>query len=299
MNSKGRNGTKEVLKMSYICNPIEQLERYLKDAMDIYNDKTNEDVELLRKAMVLDSTIKSMNIGEIILPYDWTVIQNCKSRNWDYHDKLLDNIRTISNVIQGKLNENPVYADYCSLRDDIKKGKNLKPKQQKFDFITQMTVKYNDKIDFGKAVQDYIKNGITFPNNNGDALFKGVIDKLQMELDSLGIEKTQKNSKNHATAKTIVNVTQTNAQTVTQVTSFSFNECFQQLDDCESMREKDIKKLKKMLAEIEKLLKDKKGQKKTIRKKIGNVLKWIANKATDTMIAVLPVLLQSLEMLSK
>lgn len=32
MNSKGRNGTKEVLKMSYICNPIEQLERYLKDA---------------------------------------------------------------------------------------------------------------------------------------------------------------------------------------------------------------------------------------------------------------------------
>ncbi len=65
------------------------------------------------------------------------------------------------------------------------------------------------------------------------------------------------------------------------------------------MEKKDIEELKEMLGEIEKLLKDKKGQKKTIRQKIGNVLKWIADKTTDVMIAVLPVLLQSLEMLSK
>lgn len=45
------------------------------------------------------------------------------------------------------------------------------------------------------------------------------------------------------------------------------------------------------MAEIQKLLENKRGNKKSIREKIKDALKWIAEKGTDVMIAVLPTVI--------
>lgn len=64
------------------------------------------------------------------------------------------------------------------------------------------------------------------------------------------------------------------------------------LDDCETISQEDILEIKK-LEDIQELMKDKKG-KKTIRDKISSALKWVADKGTDAMIALLPTLVMVL-----
>ena len=135
-------------------------------------------------------------------------------------------------------------------------------------------------------------------NDETDAIFKGVIQKLNLYLTEICEEKkvvrTQSQFK-----QPIIQVNQNQNVNQNQETnvniSFLFEDCFKALDDCETLDEIETQEIKAQLQEIQELLKDKKGQKKSIKSKIASILKWIAEKGTDVMITVLPMLLQSLQ----
>ena len=116
---------------------------------------------------------------------------------------------------------------------------------------------------------------------------------MQLYLDDVCNEKTTKKA-TKSEPKTVVNVNQNNSQTVNQNTEVTIEQCFKSLDDCESISEEEIKKLKEQISEIEELLKNKLGKKKTAKEKIGNILKWLGDKTTEVMIATLPTIMQLL-----
>ena len=126
--------------------------------------------------------------------------------------------------------------------------------------------------------------------------FNGIIQKLELYLNEICEEK--KPVKRQTQEKqTVVNVNQNvNQKQETNVNiTISFEDCFKALDDCETLDDVETQQIKAQLEEIQGLLKDKKGKKKSIKSKISSCLKWVAEKGTDVMIAVLPVLLQSLQ----
>ena len=109
----------------------------------------------------------------------------------------------------------------------------------------------------------------------------------------MGTEKKPKTSSNVKT--TNINVTQTQNNNQVQTTDVNLNlsieNCLKDLEDCESVSEEEISEIKVQMAEIQKLLENKRGNKKSIREKIKDALKWIAEKGTDVMIAVLPTVI--------
>ena len=93
----------------------------------------------------------------------------------------------------------------------------------------------------------------------------------------------------------VIKVEQNQNNTQTQYSSIdiklSIENCLKDLEDCESVSEEEISEIKGQMAEIQKLLENKRGNKKSIREKIKDALKWIAEKSTDVMIAVLPTVI--------
>ena len=88
-----------------------------------------------------------------------------------------------------------------------------------------MSIKYNGKIDFGKAVQEYVKKSDDFCIfDNTKAIFNGVLQKMQLYLDDVCNEKTTKKAAK-SEPKTVVNVNQNNSQTVNQNTEVTIEQC--------------------------------------------------------------------------
>ena len=175
-------------------------------------------------------------------------------------------------------------------------GKNLIDKAEQVKFIEANKIKYEGEIDFGKEVSKYIEqaNSYGYPPLNTEQVFVGFLARIEMYLDDVCNEKTTKKTVTKSEPKTVVNVQQNNNQTVNQNIEITIEQCFKRLDDCESISEEEIQKIKEQINEIECLLKDKLGKKKTIKEKIGNILKIIAEKGTDVMISVLPTIVQML-----
>lgn len=96
-----------------------------------------------------------------------------------------------------------------------------------------------------------------------------------------------------------VEQTQNNSQVQNVATDLnvSIQNCLKDLDDCETLSEQELSDIKAQLDEIKQLLADKRGKKKAIKEKISAILKWVANKGTDVMIAILPTLITTLNLI--
>lgn len=277
---------------------IEQIENFIKEEQQLEdrNGLTNE--KWLAQAKSLDERIIASGIGYKKDAIDWG---KCSVFLFDdgvkyYPDDILSNLTIIRSALQGILDGISYYPYILEVRKDIEQGKKV-GKSGKRKFITEMLVKYQGKIDFGKAVQEYLRQeDILSLNDDKTAYFNGVLQKLEFYLlevcEEKKVARTQSQPKQN-----IFNIQQ--SQNVSQETNvnveISFEDCFKALDDCETLDDTETQEIKAQLEEIEELLKDKKGKKKEIGKKIGEILKWLGGKCTDVMIAVLPMLLQNLQ----
>lgn len=278
---------------------IDQIEQYIKELNVLKSNCELQGKALYVAVESLENKIVASKIGYVHDIFRWDDAMNY-SYDYEvlyYHDeKTRTFIDIIISSLEGILNALPFYHELNEVRTDVKYGKQLSKDQAKRNFIVEMSVKYNGKIDFGKAVQEYVKKigEFGFPFVNDDSYCQGVIKKLEFYIDELVCDK--KNSKPSTHEKSLpINIIQNNQQTVSQSMSFAFEDCFKSLNDCETLSEEDLSKIKAQIGEIQDLLKEKKGKKKTIKEKIGNILKWTADKATDVMIAVLPALVTALQ----
>ena len=277
--------------MSYTYLQIKQIEECAKEAKGFRKSTELGNEELYRLSKTLYAKVQSLGYTEIVLPFSWDKLDgNIVYQQYD-DNKVKENLYVIETSLQGILNAIPYYSDLCSVREDIQRGKKYNENQMS-EFIIEMSVKYGEKIDFGKTVQEHIKKSTDFifcGTENTKAVFKGVISKLELYLSDLCKENPKKSHQKNA-PNTVVNVNQTAQQTINQTIDLSFEDCFKSIDDCETINKEEIEDLKSQIAEIQELLKNKKGQKTSIKEKIGNVLRFIANKGTDVMIALLPTI---------
>lgn len=278
---------------------IKQVEDFKKELNQLQRSTAFSYKTLYEKGKTLHEKISASNVGYGVA-VNWNKcfhVSYAGNSNFSYLiGEIRSNLEVMSSALQGILDAIPQYSYMLEVRRDIARGKKLK-ESNKYNFIAEIVVKYQGIIDFGKAIQDYLKedNIFSLPVVN-TPYFSGVIQKLELYLVEICEEK--KTAKRQAHEKqTVVNVNQQvnqNQETNVNVT-LSFEDCFKALDDCETLDDVETQEIKAQLEEIQELLKDKKGKKKSIKQKIGNVLKWIAEKGTDVMIAVLPTLLQSLQ----
>lgn len=274
--------------MSYTYLQIKQIEDYIKEAKGVRNNTELKTEKRYSFAKSLDAKIRSLGFNNIELPFTWFSMEVSKEYS---DDEINNNLYVIETSLQGILNSIPYYADLCAVRKDIQRGKQIK-ESKKAEFIIEISVKYGDKINFGKVVQDYIKKQdelITLGTDNTKAIFNGVLQKLEFYLNDICNVKTKNNAAKNS-AKTVINVQQSNNQSVSQKIDFSFEDCFKSIDDCETINKEEIEELKAQIEEIQELLKDKKGKKNAIKKKLQNLLHFVADKGTDVMIALLPII---------
>lgn len=284
--------------MGYTYLQIKQIEECIKEARGFRRSDELKSEELFRLSKTLYAKIQSLGFTTgIILPFHWDKLDVDIVQQYD-DNKVKENLYVIETSLQGILNAIPYYSDLCSVREDIQRGKRINENRMD-EFIIEMSVKYGEKIDFGKTVQEHIKKSTDFifcGTDNTKAIFNGVISKLELYLSDLCKEKPKKSHQKNE-PKTVVNINQTAQQTINQTIDLSFEECFKSIDDCETINKEEIQELKSKIGEIQELLKDKKGKKSTIKEKISKILHFIAEKGTDVMIALLPTVVSVVQSL--
>ena len=267
---------------------IQQIESYIKDVQNLKNNNSLLSNELFDAAKELDKKIIASNLGYTskISSYLPTtndgVIKNCLSM--------------MEAALEGILNAVPYYQEIVEIREDISRGEKIEENEEKQAFVNEMIVAYNGKIDFGKEVNEFAESDFhLFWEQKYDSIYNGVLRRMKKYLNEIGREKQQpsKNSGN----STIVNVKQEQRQEQNQKIdiSISVENCFKDLDDCETLPVNELEEIKAQISEIQELLKDKRGKKKKITERIGGILKWLGDKGTDVMIALLPLLIQMLK----
>ena len=280
---------------------IEQIEGFIKDVNELKDNSAMSSEFLYKNGKVLHEKICATRVGySVDINWGKCAFSGYGGSSTAYFlDEIKSNLEVMLSALQGVLDAVTCYPYIVEIRKDIEKGKKIKNGDDKENFIIEISIKYQGKIDFGKNIQEFKKsNDLYLINDETDAIFKGVIQKLNLYLTEICEEKkvvrTQSQFK-----QPIIQVNQNQNVNQNQETnvniSFLFEDCFKALDDCETLDEIETQEIKAQLQEIQGLLKDKKGRKKSIKSKIGSVLKWVAEKGSDVMLAVLPVLLQSLQ----
>ncbi len=275
---------------------IEQIEKFIKEIDYLRNNSFNEE-ELYEGAVALDKRIAASGVGyhKATVSWEHCAIYTFTSEMKYYRSEIEVNLNVMTSALNGLLNAVSKYPYILEIKKNIQRGSKLSKTEAKRAFIIEMSAKYQGKIDFGKAIQEYVKKDeLSFWTSDENAYHRGVVERLRMYLTELCEDKkeTKPSSKSE---KTVVHVNQNQSVSQQVNVTITFEDCFKALDDCETLGEEELKEIKAQIQEIQELLKDKKGKKKTIREKISSVLKWVANKGTDVMIAVLPFVLQNLQ----
>ena len=285
--------------MNLTYRQIERVEKFLVEIYALTEHTNISDKEKYNKSKIIDEQLAACSIGYYItLDWDKCAIYNFSTGETRYvRENILSNLIVMKSALQDILDGLDSYPIVLAMREDIQSGKKINHPVEQRKFIEQMLVKYSGKVDFGKAVQDYIKQDSLVPMYlHEEAYHKGVIEKLKLYLHEICEEK--KSIKKQTNAKqTVVNVNQSvnqNQETNVNV-PISFEDCFKSIVDCDSLNEKEAEEIKGQLIEIIELLKDKKGKRKAVREKFSVALKWIADKGVDTMIATLPYIVQCLK----
>lgn len=131
-----------------------------------------------------------------------------------------------------------------------------------------------------------------YEEDKTEEIFNALIGVLNLYLENLCTSIEIKTEDKTPTIQVVNN--KTNTQTLTLNLEISIENCLKELDDCETLSQEEISKIKEQLEEIQELLKDKKGKRKKIREKLSSALKWVADKGTDAMIDLLPTIVMIL-----
>lgn len=252
---------------------------------------------LFQEAKTLDGKISSSFVQYKTTGYSWNSISYFKSDSKNYSSQINESLNIMYSALKSLLNKEPNYGKIEQVRMDMKR---LLPKQksnneQKRKLIIELVAKYSGQIKFDKMFADYVDHGnALFEEDKTDEIFNALMGVLNLYLENLtSTNSTIGKSKDKTPTVQVVN-NQTNTQTVNVNLQVSIENCLKELDDCETLSQEEISEIKNKLEDIQELLKDKKGKKKTIREKISSILKWVADKGTDAMIALLPTLVMVL-----
>lgn len=271
---------------------IKQIEEYIKEASGLKNNITLKDKQFLDLAKTLEGKLLSGGFGYVNKSFNWNNASVFLYTSVGYdNDIIRSNLEIIIKNLEGILNALPYYGVLTKIRADIERGNRIKKLNDKRGFITEMSIKYKDKIDFGKALQTIDKVSewsLGEADEQIDYIIKGVLQKMEIYLEDLCNEKHKEPVYNSFAKQPQINIAQINSQNVSQSINLSFEDCFKSIDDCETLSEDEINEIKGKISEIQELLKDKKGKKKSIREKLGSILNWLSNKGTDIILAVLP-----------
>lgn len=273
-----------------------QIEQY------IFEIESLKNLSLDGNQLQIKANILNEKIASCVQQY------NADNINWDkgllfqndgHYDprRIKDTLEIMQAALQGILNRLPYYDDICDLRKDISYGYNINSNaKRKMDFIVEKIKKYSSNIQFEQSVltaREKILIGNRLNEDQIDSVFYAVLVDLENYRNSLCTEK--RDLKEIINSPVLVKVEQNQNNTQTQYSSIdiklSIENCLKDLEDCESVTEEEIAELKNQIDEIQKLLENKRGNKKSIREKIKDVLKWVVEKGTDVMIAVLPTVI--------
>lgn len=206
-------------------------------------------------------------------------------------------------TLQGILNSLPYYDEICDLGKDISYGHNISNNtKSKCDFIVEKAKKYSRNIKFEQPIinaRDSLLAGDKLSEEQLDTVFRTLL--LDMEEYRKSLLDDKRDLKEVISTPVLVKVEQTQnnsqVQNVATDLNVSIQNCLKDLDDCETLSEQELSDIKAQLDEIKQLLADKRGKKKAIKEKISAILKWVANKGTDVMIAILPTLITTLNLI--
>lgn len=283
---------------------IELIEGYITRAKFIKGSGLSGE-QLYNESVSFEKEVKSSGTGYLGLYINWDDIEKWdgyNDENGPYHtfdyQKIQTNLEAVISELNGLLIAIPNYKLISDIREDEKRSHSISD-SKKYDFILEMVAKYDGKISFGKVVWDYIKDDGIVISSNTDPIFNGVVEKLKIYMQELCEEKKPASVNRGKSNSTTININQqqqnTQTQTANQTVSVTFEDCFKSLDDCETLGKKESDKIKEQISELQELLEDSKGKKRIIREKVSSILKWIADKGTDVMIAVLPSILAGLQ----
>ncbi len=277
---------------------ILQIENYITEIESLRNLQIDSE-ELFNRAETLDKKIASSVKGYSPRGVDWDNASTYLIDSCYYDSKLIKNYLSIMSAsLTSILNSIAIYPLICEIREDIQEGENLDDEDKAY-YITKISEKYSNCISFSKGVQNLVQNTLAekwVDENTVDSLHGAVLEKLRLYLHDLcsSQEKSRQNKKTTPQINVVQNNNQSNNQQFAVDFKVSVEECYKSLDDCETLSQNETDEIKKQLDEIQNLLKDKKGKKKTIKEKLSSMLKWVADKGTDAMIALLPTLVSIL-----
>ena len=218
-------------------------------------------------------------------------------------DQICNLMDIMQATLQGILNSLPYYDEICDLGKDISYGHNISNStKSKCDFIVEKVKKYSRNIKFAQPIinaRDSLLAGDKLSEEQLDTVFRTLL--LDMEEYRKSLLDDKRDLKEVISTPVLVKVEQTQnnsqVQNVATDLNVSIQNCLKDLDDCETLSEQELSDIKAQLDEIKQLLADKRGKKKTIKEKISSILKWVADKGTDVMIAVLPTLITALNLI--
>ncbi len=270
---------------------ILQAEKYLKEIATLQKEAINGK-SIREEICNLNDRICTSFDNYSSVGIDW---QDIMDDEYDGSDciELVSIMDIMATALEALLNREPQYGTIKMVQQDIDRCASCSGKSKR-NLILELVPKYSALIKFDKSIYSYIQTDcdvILFDRT--EQIFKAVKGNLQLYLESLTMPKRITAAKEKATPVQVFN-TQTNTQTVAVNLDVNIENCLKSLDDCETLTLEEIAEVKTQLDEIQELLKDKKGKKKTIREKIKSMLKWVADKGTDAMIALLPTIVSIL-----
>ena len=218
-------------------------------------------------------------------------------------DQICNLMDIMQATLQGILNSLPYYDEICDLGKDISYGHNISNStKSKCDFIVEKVKKYSRNIKFAQPIinaRDSLLAGDKLSEEQLDTVFRTLL--LDMEEYRKSLLDDKRDLKEVISTPVLVKVEQTQnnsqVQNVATDLNVSIQNCLKDLDDCETLSEQELSDIKAQLDEIKQLLADKRGKKKAIKEKISAILKWVADKGTDAMIAILPTLITTLNLI--
>ena len=278
---------------------ILQAEKFLKEIEEL-SLRVSRGETLFQDAKTLDGQIRSSYTHFNATGYNWNTISFSYTDKNRYCTLISDALTIMYSALQALLNKEPNYGKIKQVSSDLSRLIDLMhaPNEKKRKLIIELFAKYSGNIKFDKSFEDYVDHGNAFyEEDKTEEIFNALIGILNLHLENLAtINPSDVKSEDKTPTVQVVN-NQTNTQTVTQNLQINIENCLKELDDCETLTEEEFEEIKKQLENIQELLKDKKGKKKTIREKLSSALKWVADKGTDAMIALLPTILTILRSL--
>ena len=218
-------------------------------------------------------------------------------------DQICNLMDIMQATLQGILNSLPYYDEIFDLGKDISYGHNISNStKSKCDFIVEKVKKYSRNIKFEQSIinaRDNLLAGNELSEEQLDSIFRTLLLDMEEYRKSLFDDKRDLKEVINTPVLVKVEQTQNNSQVQNVATDLnvSIQNCLKDLDDCETLSEQELEDIKAQLDEIKQLLADKRGKKKAIKEKISAILKWVADKGTDAMIAILPTLITTLNLI--